>query len=105
MACAPSGEGALGYTYTFDALVKNNFLRGERNAEGTPGWLRLQGAIAPDGNATLDAHGLTDNPKYSNKSAAQGTPFAYHVAAHFDSNRGSGRRLELRACDLHFAKQ
>jgi class 3 adenylate cyclase len=104
VACAPSGEGALGYTYTFDVAVKNNFLRGERFTEGTPGWLRLQGAIAPDGNATLDAQGITDNPKYTNKSAAQGTPFGYHVAAHFESNRGTGRRLELRACDLRFAK-
>ena len=95
----------MGYTYAFDALVKNNFLRGERFVEGTPGWLRLQGAIAQDGNATLDAQGLTDDPKYANRSAARGTPFAYHVAAHFDGTRGSGRRLELRACDLRFAKQ
>ncbi len=105
VACAPSGEGALGYTYAFDAVVKNDFLHGERFAEGTPGWLRLRGAIAPDGSATLDAQGMTDNPKYAGKNVAQGTPFAYHVAAHFDSNRGSGRRLELRQCDLRFAKQ
>ena len=32
-------------------------------------------------------------------------PYAYRVAAHFDANRGTGRRLELRACDLRFAKQ
>jgi class 3 adenylate cyclase len=105
VACAASNDGALGYTYAFDAAVKNGFLRGERFAEGKPGWLLLQGAIAPDGNATLDAQGITDNPKYTNKNAAQGTPFGYHVAAHFDSTRGTGRRLELRACDLRFAKQ
>jgi hypothetical protein len=105
VACAPSNDGALGYTYAFDAVVKNNLLRGERNVEGKPGWLILQGAIQPDGSATLNAQGITDNPKYANKNVAAGTPFGYHVAAHFDSNRGTGRRLELRACDLRFAKQ
>jgi class 3 adenylate cyclase len=105
VACAPSNDGALGYTYAFDAVVKNNFLRGERNVESKPGWLLLQGAIQPDGSATLDAQGITDDPKYSNKNVAQGTPFGYHVAAHFDPNRGTGRRLELRACDLRFAKR
>jgi class 3 adenylate cyclase len=104
VACEPMGRGALGYRFDFVAQVKDNFLRGERRAEGSPGWLKLQGAIQPDGNATLDAQGLTDDPKYSN-GVAHGTPYAYHVAAHFDSDRGSGRRLELRACALQFAKQ
>jgi class 3 adenylate cyclase len=103
--CAKSSDGAFGYTYAFDAVVKNNVLRGERNAEGKPGWLLLQGAIQPDGNATLDAQGITDDPKYTSNNVAQGTRFGYHVAAHFDSNRGTGRRLELRPCDLRFAKQ
>jgi class 3 adenylate cyclase len=104
VACAPTNDGALGFTYAFDAVVKNGFLRGERNVEGKPGWLLLQGPIQPDGSATLDAQGITDNPKYAYKNVAAGTNFGYHVAAHFDSNRGTGRRLELRACDLHFAK-
>jgi len=102
--CAPA-EGASAYKLELVAQVKDDFLRGEYGGEGKPGWLRLQGAIQPDGSATLDAHGLTGDPKYNLKSAAQGIPYAYHVAAHFDANRGTGRRLELRACDLRFAKQ
>jgi hypothetical protein len=101
----PPAEGASAYKLELVAQVKDNFLRGEEGADGKPGWLRLQGAIQPDGSATLDAHGLTGDPKYNLKSAAQGIPYAYHVAAHFDANRGTGRRLELRACDLRFAKQ
>jgi class 3 adenylate cyclase len=27
------------------------------------------------------------------------------IGEHFDADRGTGRRLELRACDLRFAKQ
>ncbi len=102
--CESMGPRALGYKFDFVAQVKDNFLRGERHAEGTPGWLRLEGPIEPDGSATLDARGLTDDPKYSN-GVAHGTPYAYHVAAHFDSGRGTGRRLELRACSLSFARQ
>ena len=84
MACEPMGTGALAYKFDFVAQVKDNFLRGERRAEGSPGWLKLQGPIEPDGKATLDAQGLTDDPKYSN-GVVHGTPYAYHVAAHFDS--------------------
>jgi class 3 adenylate cyclase len=104
VVCAPA-EGGSAYKLEFDAQVKDNFLRGEQGVEGKPGWLRLEGAIQPDGSATLDARGLTGDPKYNIKGVAQGVPYAYHVAAHFDSNRGTGRRLELRACDLRFAKR
>ena len=67
--------------------------------------MKLQGTIPPDGNATLDANGLTDNPKYTANNVASGSPFSFHVSARFDGNRGSGHRLELRPCDLQFAKQ
>jgi hypothetical protein len=104
VACEPMGARALGYKFDFVAQVKDNFLRGERRSEGSPGWIKLQGPIQPDGKATFDAQGLTDDPKYAN-GVAYGTPYAYHVAAQFDSDRGTGRRLELRACNLSFAKQ
>ena len=104
VSCAPTTEGAAQYKIDFDAQVKDGFLLGERFSEGKPGWLRLQGSIRPDGSATLDAKGMTDNPRYANNNVASGTPYAYHVAAQFEANRGIGRRLELRACDLHFAK-
>jgi hypothetical protein len=104
VACAPA-EGASAYKIDLVAQVKDGFLRGEQGADGKPGHLSLQGPIPPDGNATLDAHGLTGDPRYNVKNAAQGVPYAYHVAAHFDSDRGTGRRVELRACDLRFAKR
>ncbi len=96
---------ASGYKFDFIAQVKGSYLKGERRAQGEPGWMRLQGAIPPDGNATLDATGLTDNPKYAVNNAASGSPYVYHVTARFDGNRGSGHRVELRPCDLQFARQ
>ena len=103
--CAPTNEGAASYKIELDVQVKNNFLRGEKLSESTPGWLRLQGPIAADGSATLDAKAIADDPKYANKNVARGTPYACHIAAQFEPQRGAGHRLELRACDLRFAKQ
>nr|MDQ6922802.1 ATP synthase F0 subunit B [Pseudomonadota bacterium] len=104
VVCAPS-EGGASYKLEFDAQVKDSFFRGEQGVEAKPGWLRLQGAIQPDGSATLDAKGTTGDPKFNVKGGAQGQPYAYHVAANFDPNRGTGRRLELRPCDLRFEKK
>jgi hypothetical protein len=103
VACAPLAEGAAAYKFDFVAQVKDGFLRGEQGAEGTPGWLRLQGPIPADGSATLDAQGLTGDAKYS--GIKEGTPYSYHVEARFDGDRGNGRRLERRACDLRFVRQ
>jgi hypothetical protein len=57
-----------GYKLEFVAQVKDNFLRGEHGVEAKPAWLRLEGAIQPDGSATLDARGLTGDPKYNIKA-------------------------------------
>jgi hypothetical protein len=34
-----------------------------------------------------------------------GNPYSYDVAARFEGSRGTGRRLQLRACTLAFVKQ
>jgi hypothetical protein len=34
-----------------------------------------------------------------------GTPYAYTVDAHFAGSRGTGKRIEARACALAFAKR
>ena len=80
-------------------------LRGERGIEGAAGWLRLQGEIQPDGSAKLDAKGVTGDPKFSVKGAQFGVPYFYQVAARFEGSRGTGRRMQARACDLTFVKQ
>jgi len=105
VVCAPTADGALGYTLEFVAQVKDGFLRGDSGIEGGSGWLRLQGPIQPDGSAKLDARGITGDRRYNVNEVAKGAPYKYTVAATFDASRGSGRRLELRACDLRFARQ
>jgi class 3 adenylate cyclase len=103
--CAATPDGALGYRFDFVAQVKDGFLRGDHGVEGTPGWLRLEGPIQTDGSSKLEARGLTGDPKTSINAVARGLPVGYHVAAQFDASSGSGKRLELRTCNLHFAKR
>ncbi len=105
IVCAATADGALGYKAGMIAQVKDGFLRGDQGVEGKPNWLRLEGQIQPDGSATLSATGLTGDPKYSIKGAAEGSRVGYHVAARFEGSSGSGKRLELRPCDMRFVKQ
>ena len=103
--CAKHADGAFGYTKEFVAQVKDGFLRGEYGTEGAAGWLLLQGDIQPDGNAKLAAKGLTGDPKFNVKSMQKGLPYGFDVQALFEGSRGTGRRLQTRACDLTFAKR
>jgi class 3 adenylate cyclase len=103
--CTSTSDGALGYNLAFVAQVKDGFLRGTYGIEGDSSSLRIQGQIQPDGSARLDAQGVTGERRYNVNSTAKGTPYKYTVAATFDATSGSGRRQELRPCDLRFAKQ
>jgi class 3 adenylate cyclase len=105
ITCPKHSDGALGYVYELVAQVKDGVLRAEQGTEGAAGSLRLQGSIQPDGSARLDAKGLTGDPKYNVKSVSSGVPYAYQVEARFEGSRGTGRRLQLRACDLTFTRQ
>jgi hypothetical protein len=85
--------------------VKDGVLWGESGTEGNASWLRLRGDIQADGSAKLDANGLTGDPKFNVGGARKAMPYAYQVEARFEGSRGTGRRVQLRACDLTFAKR
>ena len=57
--CPKHTDGALSYTYGFQAKVKDGRLRGEHGQEGRPSWLLLEGTLPADGNTSLRAKGLT----------------------------------------------
>ena len=103
--CSGTPDGALGYTMEFVAQVKDGVLRGDMGTEGSPGSLSIEGPIQPDGTAIFFAHGRTGDAKYSVKSAAKGSQYAYSVPARFEGSSGTGRRTDIRPCDLHFAKR
>jgi multidrug efflux pump subunit AcrA (membrane-fusion protein) len=104
--CSKHPDGAAGYVIGLVAEVKDGVLRGEKAVEGAAGEIRIQGIIQPDGTAKLEVKGTTgDDPKFLLKGSRTRTPYGYDVAAQFDASRGTGRRLQHRACALTFVRQ
>ena len=93
-----------GYKYDFPATVVNGFLSGSHGEEGSAGSLRIEGAIRPDGEATLRARGRTGNPDYAAKRPSTGTPYSYTIKARFEAAKGSGSRIESRVCNFSFTR-
>ena len=88
----------------FPVHVKDGVLTGQHGIAGQPGSLILSGTVQPDGNASIDARGMTRDPKYTVTRLSSGSAYAYHVDARFDGSRGSGNRVEARPCRLTFVK-
>jgi hypothetical protein len=104
IACAPA-VGALPYTYHFTSIVKDSVLHGERGAKGLPGWLALDGQIMPDGSADIRARGLVGKQRYAVGERPAGTPYSYHIDAHFAQSSGTGQRVKERSCTASFTRK
>lgn len=104
LTCPTASDGALGYTYRFDAMVTAGALHGQNGVEDTPGYLVLDGAIRTDGTADLLAHGQTGNPAYAVGQVVRRTPYSYPVQARFTPTSGTGQRMAVRACTFTFEK-
>jgi hypothetical protein len=100
----PAYGGASGYTLRFPAQVKDAVLAGQFGTPGQPGSLALAGRIEPDGNASIDARGMTGDAKYAANQVGKGANYSYRVEARFDGTRGGGDRTETRPCSLSFLK-
>jgi len=105
VACAQQPGGVLPYTYKFVAEVKEGVLHAQHGSPGSEASLTLDGKIAPDGSALLEARGVTGNPSHNTRRGASNRPYSYRVAARFEGAKGTGRRLEVRACDVTFVKR
>ena len=107
MSCPTNTEksAARGYKREFPAQVKDGQLSGEIGAAEAPGWLRIEGRIGADGAARLDARGRTGDPDYAVNQPPPSSPYSFHIEARFEGARGSGRRLEQRACDFAFTRR
>ena len=98
-------SAAKGYKYDFPATVAQGHLSGHHGDEGTPGSLRIEGPIQPDGSAEFLARGRTGNPDYAARRPSSGTPYSYRIQARFEGARGTGSRLETRVCNFVFVRQ
>jgi class 3 adenylate cyclase len=105
IVCPAGADGVSGYTMQFDAQVKDGEFHGQYGAEGAAGSLAVSGTLQPDGTALLNANGLTGDPARTIGRLQRGSPYAFHATARFEASRGTGRRVELRPCDLTFVKQ
>lgn len=103
VGCPPQ-DGALGYHLHFTAQVKAGVLHGQYGSEGVPPCLTLDGKIRPDGSAVILANGLTGDARYNVKQYKKGLPVFYHIEGTFAGDRGTGHRLETRACDVTFSR-
>jgi hypothetical protein len=84
------------------ATVTNGAFHAE-DQSGRP-MLVIDGEIDANGKAALNAHGVTGDGAFA-FGAKPGTPYAYTIDAQFERRRGTGKRNELRPCDLTFAKR
>ena len=103
LSCPPAGKSAA-YTRLMAVTVKDGALRSEYQTPGTPGWLLITGAVEADGKARLAAKGLTGDPAYTVNKSKSGTPYGFTIDAQFDGASGTGKRIEIRPCDLKFAR-
>ena len=103
--CEAYGKATEGYAIDFVVGVRDGYLHGGRGILGTPGSLRMEGAIAADGSARLGVRGRSDDPKYEMKGPIPpGSPYRYEVRARFEGTSGTGTRAE-RPCDVRFSRQ
>jgi len=104
IVCKTTTDGAAGYVTNFMVDVRSGTMHGENGVRQQSGWLSLDGKIQPDGTAMLLASGLTGPSTYNVGKVMPDIPFSYHVDARFDTTHGAGTRVELRPCNVTFAK-
>jgi Caspase domain len=100
----PAHQSAAGYSMQFFAEVKDGVLAGQFGSSGQPSSLTLKGRIEPNGKGSIDARGMTGDPKFTANRVSQGSPYSYRADVQFDGTRGSGKRTQIRPCDLTFVK-
>jgi Caspase domain len=100
----PPHQGGAGYLMQFLAEVKDGVLAGQFGSMGQPNSLTLTGKIQPDGKASVDARGMTGDPKFTLNRASPGSPYSYRANVQFDGARGSGTKTQIRPCSLTFVK-
>jgi hypothetical protein len=103
LSCSNS-NGALGYSFEFDSIVKSSVLHGEKGVKDQPGWLQLDGNISPDGSASFYVKGRVGAAAFAVGQRPAGTEYGYHVEAKLTNASGTGKRVEGRPCTVVFTK-
>lgn len=104
VACSQAPDGAKGYNWSFTADVRDGRLLGQYSKPGLVPSATLSGQIQAKGEAVLRMDGLSGDPDHAAYHVNAGTPFHFTANARFADRSGSGKRNEVRPCDLTFAK-
>ena len=107
----PAKGNTDGYTWKFVSVILNSNFRGERGTAGEPGYLLVEGKIAGNGGAKLNASGIVASRQYARGVFAhKGEEYSYDIKAQFKETAGTGVRNEGlgivgRPCTFEFVKQ
>ena len=102
--CDSTQEGARGYTWRYDATVKDGHLVWQYRTKGQSPSLTLEGQIKSDGNAAFIAEGISASADYNVGFAQSQSRISFRVIAKFDDAAGTGSRVGVRTCKFTFAK-
>jgi hypothetical protein len=103
-ACDTTKEGARGYTWRYDATVKDGHLLGQYRVKGQSPSLTLEGYIRSDGMGSFAAKGISGDADHNIGFAQAQTPISFSVTAKFEDAAGTGNREGARSCKFTFAK-
>lgn len=98
-------SGAKGYVYRLAGTVRDGLFMASQGAASSPGSLRIEGQLRPDGSGEFQARGRTGDPEYAVKHPSSGTPYSYRINVQFEDTTGTGTRVEARVCNIVFAKK
>ncbi len=110
LTCPPKGN-TEGYTWKIPSIVTNNNFRAEHGTVGEPGYLLIEGKIAPDGGAKLLANGIVASREYARSVFAhKGADYSYDIKAQFKDTEGTGTKsaglgIVGRTCTFDFVKR
>lgn len=102
--CPATPDGTKGYARNMLAQVRNGVLHAEIGIQGQAGYLALDGAIQPNGNAILTGQGLTSSPDYAVGRPSPTTPYKFQLQSRFTPTQGTGNRVETRRCNVTFTR-
>lgn len=103
ISCPASGR-AEGYISELSSEVKDGAFHASIGNAGEAGSLILDGKIGADGAAAFVARGFA-GARGRPRGMPLGTSYFFHALAHFERTSGAGKRIEVRPCNLTFAKQ
>jgi TIR domain len=103
ISCPASGP-AEGYISELSAEVKDGAFHASIGNAGEAGSLILDGKIGADGAAAFVARGFA-GARGRPRGMPLGTSYFFHALARFERTSGAGKRIEIRPCNLTFAKQ